>query len=140
MVVEFSYEGGGSSIGAGARRTVNFDDGTGNERHVIYNASGNVSALTTDGGAPQALPSVAVTPAAGSLVRVAYTWKADSCQVSVNGTAGTRDETATMPTVDRIGLGARTDAGGAELFGVIRRIWIYADHHPTDAPLNGLTA
>jgi hypothetical protein len=86
---------------AGSQTVLFIDDNTANERHSLTNDG--VYAVT-DGGAAQASISTA-TPTAGAANVFRARWAANDVRASMNGTAGTTDTSATMPTVSQIQLG-----------------------------------
>lgn len=140
MVVEFSFLGGDNTVSVNSRAAIAIDDGTSSNRHNISNRTGGLGGQSVLAASNIATPSVAGTYAVGAVQKVAYTWKSNDLQVSVNGSHGTRvtSSAATMPIVSAIGIASQSNSGLAG--SVLVYGWtISDDHYPTDAALDALT-
>jgi hypothetical protein len=101
-------------------------DNTVNERYLVYNtgAGQTIDAVITDGGTPQAtlLPPGAII--ANTPINTALAYKVnDFAMVRNSGTVAT-DTNGTLPTVDRLYIGAN-HLGGGQWTGYIQRIAYY---------------
>lgn len=113
----------GASFGSQSvlRALAEVGDGTFNNRALVdfNNAGANNFGVTTGGAAqvnisPSAYTSNAVTKIAGA-------YKANDCAAAANGTLGTPDTVASIPTVNRLYVGNQ-GAGFGALNGWLRRI------------------
>ena len=126
----------------------NVDSGTGN---YYYSASdgtisnmilsaevnGTVSQVIT-GGVVQFNETVGGEPT--GVLKVAVAYQANNTVSSANGAIGTTDTSVTLPTVDRLGIGARGDLSATSyLSGHIRTIAYFNTRLP-NAQLQTLTA
>ena len=111
------------------------NDGTNNERHLMYVAS-DVRMITTDGGAAQC-NIIAGAATANLTSRAAIAYKLNDCGTSLNGAAAVTDATATMPTCTRFEFGQYVSS--SPLFGTIARVK-YWPIRLTDAQLASITA
>jgi hypothetical protein len=101
-------------------------DNTVNERYLVYNtgAGQTIDAVITDGGTPQAtlLPPGSII--ANTPINTALAYKVnDFAMVRNSGTVST-DTNGTLPTVDRLYIGAN-HLGGGQWTGYIQRIAYY---------------
>jgi hypothetical protein len=108
-------------------RVVSFNEGLGNERHDILTTIGSfsVSALTHDGGVPQANIAAASAITLNVPCRTVYGYALNDFAISANnGTVGV-DTGGTLPTNTVMEIGAIT--ASAHLNGWVRRIqyWPY---------------
>jgi hypothetical protein len=92
--------------------------------------------LIVAGGVVQASQGNATS---GGLIKLAGAYELNNVNHALNGVAGTTDTTATMPTPDRMRIGARSNGGSENLNGHIRRIAYYNTRLP-NAQLAALTA
>ncbi len=108
-----------------------------NERIVIEHTSGgNIRAGVFDGGVTQSqIGTTALV--ADTEVKVAIAYKLNDIGFAVNGTAATTDTTATLPTVDAIGIG-RQEANG-QIAGHIAKA-VYYPERLSNAKLEELTS
>ncbi len=136
MVVEFSFLGGDSTADSGNRGAAYLQGVTSSDSIFVYNRSSAVGSLIYQASSNQAAPIVSGTAAAGVVQKCAVTWKANDVQFARNGSHGTRDTTATMPTLTQVAIGGTlTVAGNVLVYG-----WtISDDHYPTDAGMDALT-
>jgi hypothetical protein len=106
---------------------------------LVTNASGNGSsfAVTTAGSLVASVPANLATQSA-TLYKVAGAYKTDDVNGARNGTVGTTDVSAAIPTVDRAAIGA-SGATSQFLNGHIRRI-AYFPRRLSNAELQGITA
>ena len=127
---------GVNNISGATRRYLEVSNGTTAERFVVgYSSSTNGRFLVIDNGSAVAdvnVPS-ALSP------KVAATYAFNDFQLAANGTLGTPDGAATLPTVDRIILGSQ-DSSIANTFlnGTIRRLTYWAARLP-DSTLQTIT-
>jgi hypothetical protein len=107
---------------AAARRAVQIDDGTENERYTLStNSTPNGLFTVIDGGSSQAAIATG-TPAANTNIKLAARYKVDDFALSVNGGAASTDTTGTLPTANllmRLGSGTSSTE---PLNGHIRQI------------------
>lgn len=124
----FYFEG--DSPGSGTRPLVSADDNTANEKFDLYTSTLDPKFLITDGGATQAdIDAGSIT--ANTAFKFAAAFKANDCSVSVNGGAEVNDASATIPTVDRLRIGA--DQAGNSLNGHVKTFRFYATNKDTQA-------
>jgi hypothetical protein len=100
-------------------------------------SSGNSRYRVAVGGVSQAAIVQASAIVPNAVYKVAATYQANSFQAAYNGTLGTEDTSGTLPTVDRLLVGATTS--GTPLNGHIRAIAYYNTRLP-NAQLQTLTA
>ena len=83
------------------------EDGTVNERIQIrrIGASNTAASIVNDGGVNQGGPSVAGFNA-DTIGKVGFSYALNNLQLAFNGTLGTADTSATLPTVDRAFIGS----------------------------------
>ena len=119
---------------AAARRAVQIDNGTENERYTLStNSTPNGLFTVIDGGSSQAAIATG-TPAANANIKLAARYKVNDFALSVNGGAASTDTTGTLPTADllmRLGSGT---SSAEPLNGHIRQI-TYIPRALTDAEL-----
>lgn len=124
----FYFEG--DSPGSGTRPLVSADDNTANEKFNLYTSTLDPKFLITDGGVSQAdIDAGSIT--ANTAFKFAAAFKANDCSVSVNGGAEVNDTSATMPTVDRLRIGA--DQAGNSLNGHVKAFRFYSTNKDTQA-------
>ena len=128
-------------ISGATRRFVEIGDGTSSDRFIVgYSSATNTRFLTLDGGVTQADINVATGVLAGSLVKMAAAYAVNNFQQASNGTLGTADTSATLPTVTSMYLGGDFAFGAASaLNGHLRRITYYP-RRLSNAELQGITA
>ena len=136
MVVEFSFLGGDSTADSGNRGAAYLQGATSSDSIFIYNRSSAVGSLIYQASSNQAAPIVSGTAAVGVVQKSAVTWKLNDVQFARNGSHGTRDTTATMPTLTQVAIGGTLTVAG----NVLVYAWtISDDHYPTDAGMDALT-
>ena len=113
-------------------------NGTSDERWCLFMASSTLRHFMADGGTTQASID-AGTYAANTVFKSAMAIKANSVQAAINGVLGTEDTAATLPTVDRLFLGAAHSGATNFLSGHIRRISYYPSRL-SNAQLQALSA
>jgi hypothetical protein len=98
-----------------------FSDGTANDelRQGSQSSGANPQFVVNDGAATQA--SVGVTLSANTAYKIGSTYTQDSFNCAVNGTLGTADTSGSVPSVDRLTVGARGPST-LHLNGHIRKI------------------
>jgi hypothetical protein len=97
------------------------DDGTGNNRILQYVTTSQASLQVINGGVSQA-DIFAGSMQLNAVSRIASSYKLNDCASAVNGTAGTPDTTATIPTVTTLRLGSSGTAVSFPLNGWLRKI------------------
>ena len=119
----------------GNQSLIQIDDGTLNERYLLYRASGLATGdfAVIDGGVAQALLSSS-TWSANAQIKMAAAYAASDFAFSANGTAPSLDSGGTLPTVTQIQIGT----GDGALVGPIRRVAYYSARL-ANATLQGLT-
>jgi hypothetical protein len=115
-----------ASIGTSAENTALFRTG----------AANNIAGIMRDGSSDQAVYTVAM---AGQPVKVALAYATNNTGYALNGTAQATDTACTVPTVDRLLIGAVYAAGDFPTNGHIRSIRYYPTRL-TNAQLQALTA
>ena len=124
---------------AAARRAVQIDDGTEDERYTLsINSTPNGLFTVIDGGSSQAAIATG-TPAANTNIKLAARYKVDDFALSVNGGAASTDTTGTLPTANllmRLGSGTSSTE---PLNGHIRQI-TYIPRALSDAELAARSA
>lgn len=120
-----------------AARVFQAGDGTGNNRIDGLMAASNFAAFATVGGVSQVNGASPGTLAAGVIGNVALSYKLNDYAWLLNGGAVATDTSATVPSVDRLGLGYRFDAAGS-INGHIQSITYYNKRLP-NATLQSLT-
>ena len=122
-----------------ANVAIALNDGTSNERVIIrlQQPTASTQFVVTDGGVTQA---AIVMPgfAANTVYKTALGFMLNSVQGARDGTLGTEDTAATMPTVNTLNLG-REIIGSSYLNGHIREI-MCLPRRMTNAELQALTA
>jgi hypothetical protein len=123
----------GDCTGVGTQPVISADDNTANEKICLYVSGTDPKLILTDGGVTQAdIDAGSIT--AYTAFKLGGAYKLNDCAASVNGGAEVTDVAATIPTVDRLRLGA--DQAGNSLNGHIKSITFYN----TRQPLAALTA
>lgn len=94
-------------IGASSVNLVSLNDGTANELIALRHVTGGTTHDYTvvDGGVAQ-VDTAGTAVTALSAIKAAIAWKANDFAQSVNGGAAQTDASGTLPTVDRLTLGA----------------------------------
>jgi hypothetical protein len=102
-----------------AGRILQFSDGTTTNRQDLAFSNSKLLAFVNTGGSSQvnALTDNTITNSA----KCSYGYKADDFAWVLNGESPKTDNTGTLPTVDRLTIGARIDSPG-HLNGTIRRL------------------
>jgi hypothetical protein len=125
-----------SNVSSG--RILQFGDGTNNNRQDLLFVSGALNAFVNSGGSPQVNATTANTTTQNTLAKFGYAYKTDDFAWLLNAGISITDTSGTVPTVDRMGVGARTDSA-AFLNGHIRRL-AYFDRRLPNATLQAITA
>ena len=115
-------------------------DNTNNERFIAYNTGTDaiMDVSVTDGGVTQATISAPGAIAANTIIKTAFAYAVnDFAWVRDAGTVQT-DTSGTLPTVDRLYIGANS-VGSGQWTGHIQRI-AYYPRRLTDAELLAITA
>lgn len=114
-----------------ARRLFTISDGTTNElfRMVRNASSANANSAITDGGVAQAGDLVGAAVTENQTIAIALAYSTNNCAQSINGGAVSTDLVCTMPTVDRITLGA-TESASSYWNSGIESLMIYSSRLP----------
>ena len=99
--------------------TLDFSNGTGTER-ILSLAYSSYHVYVVDGGVEQAHLDGG-TYTVGAVNRLAFSYKANNIQASVGGGSVVTDTSASIPTVDRLQIGA-SYANAAQLNGHLKRL------------------
>lgn len=113
----------------------NLSDGTSNNRITVQNDNGFQGAILVGGAAQASLDGGTI----GAINKVAFAFKANDFALSLGGGAAVTDASGSMPTVDRLILGANGAGSASFLNGHIRSIRYYPVRL-SDAQLQALTA
>lgn len=107
-----------ANVSANAQTAIAITDGTTNNAIVLKNSISNGAYVfqMISGGAVQ----VQMNTAGNANSKLAYAYKLNNCAGSVDAGAPTTDNTATIPTVDRIFFGS--GYGSVGLNGIIKRV------------------
>jgi hypothetical protein len=116
----------------GNRPFVSISDGTYNNNFNIYKSSGaaNLKGELREGGSAQAIFTIGYTQFAQ--LKAAFAIKLNDCNAAFNGTAGTTDTSATMPTVDRLAFRDATGAAAGQVSGHIAAVRYYKKRLPNE--------
>jgi len=125
----------GDCQATGTRPFLSFDDSTANERIEIYGSGTDPKVLVVDGGSTQ-VDIDAGTISSGTAFKLAFAYKANDFAVSLNGGTVATDTVGTLPTVDRLRIGA--NQAGDYLNGHISRLRYYPTRL-TNAQLQSLS-
>jgi len=112
-----------------AGRILQFSDGTTTNRQDLAFSNSKLLAFVNTGGSSQvnALTDNTITNSA----KCSYGYKADDFAWVLNGESPKTDNTGTLPTVDRLTIGARIDSPG-HLNGTIRRLTYWPQRLPNE--------
>jgi hypothetical protein len=101
-------------------------DNTANERFLVYNTESGqrMVAVITDGGSAQATLSAPNAITANTTVKTALAYAVNDFAFVRDAGAVQTDTSGTLPTVDRLYIGANA-VGGNQWTGYIRRITYY---------------
>jgi len=133
----------GSSVnsisGTTSRRYAELHDGsTSNLINVEFRNTNQSRFSVVDAGVSQA--SINGSGTINQTSKIAGAYKVDDFAFSANGILGTPDTSGTVPVVNRMTIGSRSDnAGAATINGHIRRI-AFINRRVSDAELQALTA
>jgi len=112
----------GDSPASGTRPLASADDDTANESAILFSSGIDLKFSVADGGVSQAnINASAIT--AATAFNLAACYKANDFAVSVGGASAVTDTNGTLPTVDRLRVGA--DQAGNYLNGHIARLCYY---------------
>lgn len=103
---------------AGTRPILSMDDNTANERFELYASGTDLKFKVVDGGSTVVDMTIG-TIAANTFYKVAVAWAANDFAASLSGAAVVTDTSGTLPTVDRMRIGA--NQAGDYLNGHVRR-------------------
>ena len=103
---------------AGTRPVLSLDNDTANERIELYASGTDLKFKVVDGGSTVVDMTIG-TIAANTAYKVAVAWAANDFAASLGGAAVVTDSSGTLPTLDRMRIGA--DQAGNRLNGHIRR-------------------
>jgi hypothetical protein len=115
-------------------------DGTTSERFQVYNTGAGqvIDAVVSDGGVAQAFLSAPGSITANTTIKTAFSYAVNDFALVRNAGTVQTDTSGTLPTVDRLRIGADA-AGTLPWSGYIRRI-AYYPRRLTNAELQALTA
>lgn len=142
LYARFAFMGAPSTIGSGGRTALELSAAGGNNRARLANIGGAVGGQLIAGGTDQGQPVVAGAVAINTPVAVAMLVQPDRLIVARNGSLGTPDTVATMPTValTRLDIGCGWD-GASQLDGVLMELAAIPLPGPAaDAPLQTMTS
>ena len=114
------------------------DDNTNNERATLRLAIGLPNAIMADGGVVQSNISIGSALAVGSTAKLAGRFNTNDAQAARDGTLGTADTVATLPTTPTLIRFGEIASGGTSAYGYIRRAAIF-NSALTDAALQAVT-
>ena len=103
---------------AGTRPIISMDNNSANERLELYASGTDLKFKVVDGGSTVADMTIG-TIAANTFYKVAVAWAANDFAASLSGAAVVTDSSGTLPTVDRMRIGA--NQAGDYLNGHIKR-------------------
>ena len=103
---------------AGTRPIISMDDNSANERLELYASGTDLKFKVVDGGSTVVDMTIG-TIAANTFYKVAVAWSANDFAASLSGAAVVTDTSGTLPTVDRMPVGA--NQAGDYLNGHVRR-------------------
>jgi hypothetical protein len=115
-------------------------DNTASERYLAYN-TGTTQAMdvaVTDGGVAQATLLTTGAISANSAINLAVAYKANDFAATRNGAAPATDTSGTLPTVDRMYIGANHNGAG-QWNGWVSRV-SYFPRRLSNSELQGITA
>lgn len=123
IIADYSVPWTYSALDSVSRRIVEIDDGTANNRHLVYLSGGKSSSLTTTAAAGVAGGTGAVDHAARGVVgRIGWAWSANNFARAVDGSLQLTDSAGAVPgTLSECHLGASSGAATA-LCGHLRRL------------------
>jgi len=119
----------------GTHPILSLDDNTANEQLRLYTSGTDPKFTVTDGGATQA-DLDAGTVAAATTYKMAASWAANDFAACLNGGTVATDTSGTLPTVDRLRIGADQAGNGAAMY--LKRVTWWATAL-TDAQLQSIT-
>jgi len=128
-----------TSIAGGGPYQAELNDGTANNRITLYVSAGVQRTYVATSGAAQV--DIGVGSISNNVVyKTAVAYKANDFAITVNGVSPTTDTSATIPTVNKLVLGAYNSDSLANLLnGHLRRV-AYYPRRLTNAELQALTA
>lgn len=103
---------------AGTRPIISMDNNSANERFELYASGTDLKFKVVDGGSTVVDMTIG-TIAANTFYKVAVAWAANDFAASLSGAAVVTDTSGTLPTVDRMRIGA--NQAGDYLNGHVRR-------------------
>lgn len=130
-------EGFNLPVVIGTRPVLEVNDGTSNNRFTFQSESGTLKAYAITSGVVQAELNLG-SISANIDYQMAFAYTANNFAACLNGGSVVSDTSGTVPTVDRMTIGARENASEAS-FGYIRSLAYYPRRLP-NAVLVGLTA
>jgi hypothetical protein len=137
LFAEFAFAAGTSADSPNARAIVYVDNGATNNRHQLYNISGNLGGVTQV-GVTEGTSSVVGAIATGVLTRAAYAYAANDFRSAVGGTLGSADTSGAVPTgLARCFVGMNASRVGANAH--LRRIRYYS-RRLSNSELQAITA
>jgi hypothetical protein len=128
-----------TSIASGGPYQAELNDGTANNRITLYVSAGAQRTYVATSGAAQV--DIGVGSISNNVVyKTAVAYKANDFAITVNGVSPTTDTSATIPTVNKLVLGAYNSDSLANLLnGHLRRI-AYYPRRLTNAELQSITS
>jgi hypothetical protein len=132
---------GGYLLGtpAGNRYFFQVDDGTDNERFLLFgNNTPTVVSQTIDGGVLQSQSFPGSIGSSTQRFGFAFGAQLNDVKTAGNGTGAAQDTAATMPTVTTLRLGCQVTAAPTFPPAVLSRMWIYSAVKP-QAEINQLS-
>jgi hypothetical protein len=127
IVVQSSYAGAGSSAAIPNRVSLQFDDNSVNNRHLLHNrhTNGAGGSSTLVGNVAQAQTTIdTVEVPINTPVFLGMVYKENDIVAAKNGTLSSPDTSASIPTVSRLRIGVAFDGLGPSAFlnGHIRKV------------------
>jgi hypothetical protein len=124
--VEGSFVSEFTSFNAINRSILIGSDGTNSNRFAFrYSSISRISFFATSGGASQASIDATNVSTLGVLYKPCASYKQDDFVYSVNGTLRGSDNSGSVPTLNKLSIGANAAASGEFLCGHIQKILYY---------------
>lgn len=117
------FQGMKAALQSGSPTYIQVDDGTTNNRHLLYKEAGGETYSVTAGGVAQAFLGNVTAAAANTAFGMAIRYKANDFALSLSGGAASTDVSGSVPTVNQMTIGSRL--GSAFMSGWIRSVQYY---------------